>query len=345
MKRTLLVAAIAALGLIACNKSDLVNTGSPVSQNAPKNILRFDSYEALSLAIDRSLAMAMSPAVMKAPGQEVSNGFVSFGELADMAYEDVAQYQDDYKSIEEVRAAIAQYPDYLQLVEEKDEDGVTYTVETKLEDSPTKYIINEDLMYQVKDTLVKTLENYTIATPVSNYEELLNINEKNVAQYQNDPKFVIVDPLNPLGGSGSSQPNPNLGRLVTTNPSPKVYSGYDGRKHHLTIKFKILYQNTWGSIKVENCYMLIKHTRKGFCGIYWTMKQNISYDFSITICAYGYGQYIYFGPMDRPQIFTGSFYDWKWEKSGGFQYPQNFNAYFTSVTGYVQTPDITVNFY
>jgi len=295
MKKVFVVAAVAALGLIACNKSDLVNTGSPVSQNAPKNILRFDSYEALSLAIDRS----MLPAAMKAPGQGTANGFLSFGDLADMAYEEVAQYQDDYKSVEEVRAAVAQHSDYLQIIQ--DENG-EYSVETKLYESPTRYIVNEDLMYQVKDTLVKTLEEYTILTPEKNYTELLKVDEANIIDYQDNPEFLVIEnprisPIEPV-----PTPQTNLGTFIRCEQIKRI----DGRDHRLRCDFLFDDSNINGMLFFLRPAFDITYKRKDILNwFYWTFKCDITYDLTVTL----------YNMPDMPanQQFkkTGSAYAWR----------------------------------
>jgi len=328
MKKVFVIAAVAALGLIACNKSDLVNTGSPVSQNAPKNILRFDSYEALSLAIDRSLL----PAAMKAPGQEVSNGFISFGDLADMAYEEVAQYQDDYKSIEEVRAAVAQHSDYLQIIQEENGE---YSVETKLYESPTRYIVNEDLMYQVKDTLVKTLEEYTILTPEKNYTELLNVNEANLMEYQDNPEFLVIE-------------NPRISpiELVPTSPTNlgpfircEQIKTMGGRYHRLRCDFRLHRVNIGSS----NSYLMrpiyeITSKRTGLLKcVYWTFKINIDYDLTVTL-------YNVNVPVTQQLRKTGSAYAWYLY---GIFYETIVSIYtdvgFATIKGYVQGNSMYVN--
>jgi len=313
----------AAIGMVACSKSsDLANTGSPVSQNAPKNIMRFDSYEALSLAIERSLEMSMASNVMRAPGQETSNGFVSFGELADMAYEEVAQYQDDYKSIEEVRAAVAQHSDYLQLIQ--DENG-EYELETKLYQSPTKYIVNVDKMYQVKDTLVKTLEEYTILTPEKNYSELLKVNETNIDSYLNNSEFVVI--------MEKDRKPASLGRTLYGEKSDK--GGSDKRHRRLTAKFELwMYYNEAGYQYVyEYCAMTIKSQRKDMWNVCWYQwARQINY--SVNLDVYTETKTFHFP-------FSGGYNRWKIDDIAYFVHSGNV-GYFTGVSGYVQSPEFTI---
>jgi len=327
------------IGMVACNKSsDVVNTGSPVSQNAPKNIMRFDSYEALSLAINRSLEMAMSQNVMKAPGQGTPNGFLSFGELADMAYEEVAQYQDDYKSIEEVRAAIAQHSDYLQLIQ--DENG-EYELETKLYQSPTKYIVNVDKMYQVKDTLVKTLEEYTILTPEKNYSELLKVDETNINSYLNNPDFLVVDNIGeviiPGQGNGNNPPPASLGRKLVGQKSDN--GGSDKRHRRLTATFQIWTDIAFGYSNInEYCLMTIKSQRKDMWNVCWYNWAR-PIDFDVTPEIYGGGNYLnsmfYFRFKDYYNV-------WKINQKRYFSYQGSDFARFIGISGYVQSPEFKI---
>jgi len=322
MKKLIFLAAVAAIGMVACNRiGDLVNnTDSSVSQNAPTNIMRFDSYEALSREIDRTLEMmSMSDRLMKAPGQG-TNGFVSFGELADMAYENVAQYQDDYQSIEEVRAAVAQHSNYLQLVQ--DENG-EYSVETKLYESPTRYIVNKDRMYQVKDTLVKTLEEYTILTPEQNYTELLSINETNIDNYLTNPSFVVF----------KERGNTSLGRKLYGEKSDK--GGSDGRHRRLTALFEIVFITNQAGYQyiLERCYMTIKSQRKDMWNVCWyNWGRPINYDVPLDIKT---------DAKTLNLLFKGGYDVWKIEKYYDFSYSGN-SAYFTGISGYVQSPEFKI---
>jgi hypothetical protein len=120
----------------------------------------------VSREVDNTLSMSFEDLC----NYEQSIGFNSFGKLADMAYNQVAERQDEYKSVEEIKKAIDEHSCYLQLIEEDKEE---YSVETKLYRSVYRYILSTEQMYQVKDTLVKELENFVISTSEKNYKELL----------------------------------------------------------------------------------------------------------------------------------------------------------------------------
>ena len=303
-----ILAVVIAIGFIACDKSDVIVINESVPQNVPKNIMRFDSSESLLMAIERSLEMAALPAEMRLKRGNTSDEFVSFGELADMAYEEVALLQDEYQSLDEVRAAIAVYPDYLQLVDLGDGE---YAVETKLYESATRYIINEEKMYQVEETLVKTLEEATIFTGVEKYGLLVNINDIDIANatytenimetiglisinenihemgYKDDG--VIIGPptgpkppvVTPPTDPGPGRPSSHLGREVA--PKPEEVKDSNGRKNKLVVKVYITTIHTSPNI-TDYCGLEIKSYRKGAWGItYWTMKRNITYNIGVKI--------------------------------------------------------------
>jgi len=287
MKKLIFLAAVAAIGMVACNRiGDMVNnTDSSVSQNAPTNIMRFDSYEALSREIDRTLEMmSMSDRLMRAPGQG-TNGFVSFGELADMAYENVAQYQDDYKSIEDVRAAVAQHSNYLQLVQ--DENG-EYFVETKLSHRATKYVINEDKMYQVQDTLIKVLENGIVQTTVDKYNKLMSINEENVLNFLGDKDIKVAMETDLVYGQEKEPEWPcySMGLVYHLN---KIKMNYDvktikvgnyNRDHMLRVWVRIQFL----SYTQETLSYMLEGFRKGIANrVYWAFGHDTKFDLTVTI--------------------------------------------------------------
>ena len=326
MRKLYLIATVVAISLVACNKkSDLVgNTDLSVSQNAPKNIMRFDSYEALSLEIDRSLERASLPVMMRAKGE--TNGFVSFGTLADMAYEDIALMQDEYKSIEEVRAAVAKYPDYLQLIQ--DENG-EYEVVEILENSSTRYIVNEDKMFQVQTDLVKTLDNYIVTTSVQNYKELLSVSERNIDSYRNNSEFTITDNFS----LESSAPQPNLGKDESFEQVKKM----GGRDHRLRIKFYL--EKYWADDNKNHkeLRMCITHHRKGKWNlIYWQTKTNLNWNVSAMVWGLYYCDNVWLNSATSPYG-TGTVYAWKHDIGIHKEMAMESNPVITKTRGYVKS--------
>jgi len=284
------ILATVTIGLVACNNiGDMVNnTDTSVSKGPVSNNIRyFDSYEKLSREIYISFERATMPDLMRAPGQG-SNDFVSFGELAEMAYEDVAQYQDEYKNIEEVRAAVAMYPDYLELVE--DEDG-EYYVEKKLSRSGVQYILNEDRMYQVGDTLIKFLDSVMLEAHFEHYETLQKVNNNNYYDFVVKPnselgvtKFVGGCRCcnNPLctGCCGGNWNFDYIGKEKENHDVKTINVNGINRDHKLTV---IVRMHPVGGNRVIPLY-IFEGRRKGLANlVWWAFGQDVKFDLTVTI--------------------------------------------------------------
>jgi hypothetical protein len=174
MKNSFLFAAAVAIGMSACNKAELADNNLPVKQKATfapvsANIRVFNSDDDVLAEVNKISEMSF----VDLCAYENSIGFNSFGKNADFAYDILKEQDENFKSIADVRNALTTHSEYLQLLENNEE----YTLETKLYDSPFKYIVNNEKMYQVQDTLVKVLENAVISAPIENYEILLSLDE------------------------------------------------------------------------------------------------------------------------------------------------------------------------
>jgi hypothetical protein len=364
MKKYFLCVAVAAIAMVACDKSDVAVIEEYVPQNVPKNIMRFDSSESLLMEIERSLERAALPAEISLRRGNIPNEFVSFGELADMAYEAVALFQDEYKSLDEIKAAIAAYPDYLQLVDLGDGE---YAVETKLYESPTRYIINEEKMYQIEETLVKTLEEATIFTDVENYRLLVNINNAAIANatytenlkesiglisinenihevgFINDvvvigqsikPTLPIVPPPT---DPGPGRPSSHLGREVA--PKPTEARDANGRNNRLTVKVYIVPVFVSGATITEYVAIDIRSHRKGtWGGFWWTMKRNIEYNIGVRV---------WYPNTFATRTIARTEYDWKIVREvGRFSHSNSsgHRAVIVGTNGYASSGVVTVPF-
>jgi len=283
MRKLFLFTIAVAIGLVACDKkSEMLNnnTDSSVRSKAPvsNNIRYFNSYEELSEEIDRVNAMSFDDLV----AYEAELDFNSFGKLADMAYAEVAQYQDEYENIEDVKGAIAQHSEYLQLIKDEQDE---YLVATKLYRSGTKYIVNGERMYQVQDTLIKILENAIIEAHIEHYETLLKINEGNVGAYvENNPVGILITifclkcPFNSCTCNGHNPPSGSYIGKERTNYEEELIK-VDGkyRYHKLIVKVKM---DPVGG-KNEKTLYIFDTRRKGITnGAYWAYGMDVFFDLS-----------------------------------------------------------------
>ena len=350
-------AAVMAFGFIACDNNDVINIGESATQNAPKNILRFDSPESLLMEIESSLKRASLPAEIRLRQGNTSDEFVSFGELADRAYERVALLQDEFKSIEEVKAAIAVYSDFLQLVYFGNGE---YAVKTKLYRSPTRYIINERRMYQIEETLVKTLEEATIFTCVENYKLLARITDTDIANarrtenlrdsmglisindniYTVDFKDGIVTIFSPpvVPPPTVGRPSSHLGREQSKTLRARCSNGRDNR-----LKVHVYIITVWitGPTIIEWVALDIQSHRRGALGAFWWTKQrDITHDINVKIWFPNTFAYVHDRTFIRPER------AWRIHRAiGGFSHaPSTHRAVLVGTRGFACSGIVYVPF-
>jgi len=300
--------ALVAFAFSACDNDVVVldnNTDVPNNDFAPvaSNIRVFNSVDELFAEIDKTLAMSLEELYIheKTLNLSVSAGgsmlrtagadFNSFGKITDMLYASIAENYDEY-TLEQVRALVSMHPEHLVLI--KEEDGY-YTFETRLFDSDLRYIINEDRMFQMRDTLVKVLDSATIFTPKQNFNELLAVTDANVALIDTE-KFlvvsnrVIITPpgitlpgVNPPPPTGTPRPNPNLGREIR----PQEHISHSGnRRNRLRVEVFIPDERiVRGNYITERCAIRIRSHRTGALnsGIWWRKQRNHEFDITVRV--------------------------------------------------------------
>ncbi|MDR0829408.1 MAG: hypothetical protein LBN95_04750 [Prevotellaceae bacterium] len=369
MKKVFIFAAAVAIGMSACNKAELADNNLPVKQKATfapvsANIRVFNSVDELTYEINKVLSMPLTDLC----DYETSIGFNSFGKLADLAYQEVAVNEDNYKSVAEVANVIKGYSEYLQLLE----DSTGITCETKLHNTPLRYIINDNQIYQMKDSLAKVLDSATIFTSVANYAILLNIGDDEIADISNNivtnykenslvvlgsvvtnrETYDIVSvngnimygPLDPII-IGPTHPFPNGNSYQCSKPSPNL--GDDFGVHY---DYQSNGSSRWKRLAVE-VYMVqawdktyyacekITSKRKGLANIiWWQWGRNINYDIGIT----GWSSYYCeFSGSDR------NYYpnEWKVEKMiCSFNNNPLYKPCYTETRGFAETQEVRVTF-
>jgi len=295
--------ALVAFAFSACDNDVVVldnNTDVPNNDFAPvaSNIRVFSSVDELFTEIDKTLAMSLEELYIheKTLNQSVSAGgsmlrtaavgFNSFGKIADMLYESIAVNEDEY-TLEQVRALVSMHPEHLVLI--KEEDGY-YTFETRLFDSDLRFIINEDRMFQMRDTLVKVLDSATIFTSKANYRELLAITDANVALIDTE-NFLVVSrnffnpvwpPVTPPPTTGTPRPNPNLGREIRRQ---EHISHSGNRRNRLWVEVFIPDERiVRGNYITERCAIRIRSHRTGIAdGIWWRKQRNHEFDITVRV--------------------------------------------------------------
>jgi len=118
---------------------------------------------------------------------ERSKGFKSYGRECDEFYNSIIP--ENFTSNEEMLKFVEENNKYIQMIIE--ENGDT-SIATRYDNSPYRYIINEEKMYQVKNSVFKVFSEGIVSTSIKNIEELRNCSEDNIIDLQKNPEFHFM---------------------------------------------------------------------------------------------------------------------------------------------------------
>lgn len=157
------------LGIIAftflmssCDNDDVIPTLQPVNQD----ILTFSSEQDFQNTLQKVSAMKSE----ERTAWEKSKGFKSFGTICDKVYKGIDPTK--FKSLQQVKDTVLALNAYLEIKQNKDGD---YYVDPKDKLNPTRYLMNNDKLYIIKDSVYKQFENGILAMKISNIEKLKQI--------------------------------------------------------------------------------------------------------------------------------------------------------------------------
>lgn len=186
----------------SCKKENVLNDLT----NSESSLLKFDDVEEFQNEMTKIIAFSPEARV----AYEKANNFESFGRKCDEIYATIDP--ESFTSIEEVKAFVAKNSDYLQLIEEEEGD---FTLETKMFNKSIKYLINNDYMLQIGDTVLKIFESGMAIAHISKKNELQKMS---VAEFENE----IVNP-----NYSSIKKNRAKGELFAKDYTSRIESGSD----------------------------------------------------------------------------------------------------------------------
>jgi hypothetical protein len=98
---------------------------------------------------------------------------------------------DKFSNTDDVKFFVSEHRNLLQLIPE---DNGEYTLETKFYNSPARYFINEDGMFQINKTICKVFDNKIVMASDAYYEELKNSDyDEALLIAENVIKFDIIN--------------------------------------------------------------------------------------------------------------------------------------------------------
>jgi len=316
---------ILSIAMTACKKEETTNPQDDVLKTPGNSSMRiFNGFTEFHAEVEKTLAFSMEQLV----AYEKSIGFDSYGKLADQAMNSaVSSVENEMVSAFELPVFLNRNSNYLQTVTE---DGEAYC-ETRYYNSPYRYVMNEDCMFQVDDLCFKVFENGHVSGDVSLYYDLLNLTEEDLTR---GPVVGGGDFTYFCYGGGGSGSGSGYGHKV-------VLRATEGKER---VKCKIYYAqserrmiagcvNITGALGVET-----KGYRKALA-IWWNVKRTITNDLSACLHVYdntncGTDKGTTFGFKKEQTLLTFN----KTLPSG----VTNENIYISSISGTAKIPAVTV---
>ena len=166
MKKLFYIAfiAITSILFLSCNNNESIIENNTSGLN---RILSFENEEELNETIDNIYSVG-------ARSWSTNSNFRSFGNITDDFYSSIDIEQ--FTTTEEAISFIQNNNQYIQLVE--DENGDLYCEVVEF-DNPMRYIMNENKMYIVGDTVYRLLEKQYVTSHIEDIEELKTVTNIN----------------------------------------------------------------------------------------------------------------------------------------------------------------------
>ncbi|MCF8357637.1 MAG: hypothetical protein K9H26_02690 [Prolixibacteraceae bacterium] len=175
------------------NEDELINSNDLKIEECP-NILYFENNTEVLEELHYISTLSFDEKINWAN----KKGFNSFGIEATKFYNTIDP--EGFKGEEEIYDFIHQNSKYIELVEREGE----YYVEQKYYSNPYRFIVNEDQLYQIGDTIYKLLDECRISTSINNLDKLEIIDDNNIESFIKDSDIIIIKPfLNNLKGASS----------------------------------------------------------------------------------------------------------------------------------------------
>jgi len=206
-------------------------TRQKVSSN--QGILAFSSFEEFK----NTLKAVQNFTLDQRLAWEQEMGFTSFGTLANQVYESVSEME--FNSEDEFYSFVELNSDYLQIVEDENEDKeIEYSLLTKEYINSERWLMNENRMYII-DTLVYRFydDNMAVVTKLDNVSALARFNSLEEVPKKED--YMVYSHIIYSSPNGSSYPEP------FNNYNKQVVSLKNKEKDIMRIEFGAFTKTTW----------------------------------------------------------------------------------------------------
>ena len=278
MKKLKLVTVVALGALIsagiftACKKDGVDSVMLKSQKSLSQNMRTFTSMEELYAEIENVISLDEQ----ELKTHEEAIGFCSFGRMAESIYYPIVAPIDENDldfTPDQANEHIAEHPEYLELV--LDEEG-DYEFLPKYDGNIFRYVMNEDRMFQVGDTIFKVFKNAVIAASTADgITALFAVTEENIENAIENPIFHVLyqDIRIHKGNYGKSQ----------TLYSPVASNG----KERVKVEYSLILETWLPTMLIYQCNVLVRAQSRAnkntSCWTICTRTLNTDYSLEATI--------------------------------------------------------------
>jgi hypothetical protein len=166
--------------ITSCKKND--NPGKNDNNPIEKQMLKFENVSEF-LKIRDQVSEIQCEEISFSKSQ---SGFSSFSQEVDEFYHSIDF--ESFQSQEELLNYVKNYPQYLRIDYDENTEIIINPV---LSDNLYRIFVNEDLKFQIGDSVYKTYETVTLGTHLLNQDALNSIKEENIEQNLNDGSVFV----------------------------------------------------------------------------------------------------------------------------------------------------------
>ncbi|MBR6131991.1 MAG: hypothetical protein IKQ20_09060 [Bacteroidales bacterium] len=241
--------------ILSCHKEDV--KPNTIFKNG-LSIRYFEDLQELQYELDNIANMDFDELVE----YESNLNFNSYGKTAYLLVEELTG--DTTILSEEMLAQIEQYyPQYFIITTECDENA-DIIVDIRYDNTPFTFIMNEDRMFQVGDSVYKVFDDCLVITDIANIEDLSSLDEDGLPEIEGNEDYLVLY-------YQEEEAKTNHGRYLYE----EGVNGKEKVKSWLVLTQLERHSVNGCVIASYSLDLKIKGFRK-FCGIFWPVKRTLS---------------------------------------------------------------------
>ena len=240
--------------ILSCHKED-VKPNTTLKNGM--SIRCFDDFQELQSEMENIANMDFDELVE----YESELNFNSYGKIAYLLVEELTG-DTTILSVEVLSQIEQYYPQYFVILEE----DTNYLVDVRYGNTPFSFIMNENRMFIIGDSVYKVFDNCLVITDLANIEDITALDEDGLLEIDGNEEYIVLY-------YQEEEAKTNYGRSL-------YEEGVNGKEKVKTwlVLTEVYRFSYMGNTISHFCLSFkIKGFRK-FCGIFWPVKRTLSND-------------------------------------------------------------------